>query len=87
MPALGGPLVTQSGLPFITATQERSFRAFDISNGKLLWQDRSPAGGHAGPMSYFSKRIGRQYLVIPANRHPQMLNGQADYLVPYALKK
>jgi quinoprotein glucose dehydrogenase len=87
VPALGGPLVTRSGLVFIAATQERTFRAFDLNSGQLLWQDRLPAGGHAGPMSYFSKRTGRQYVVIPASGHPQMLNGQADVLVAYALPK
>lgn len=85
VPALGGPLITRSGLVFIAATQERTFRAFDLHSGKLLWQDRLPAGGHAGPMSYFSARTGRQYVVTPASGHPQMLNGQADYLVAYAL--
>ena len=86
VPALGGPLITRSGLVFIGATQERTFRAFDLNSGKLLWQDRLPAGGHAAPMSYFSRRTGKQYIVIPASGHPQMLNGQADYLVAYALR-
>lgn len=87
VPALGGPLVTRSGLMFIAATQERTFRAFDMRNGNLLWQDRLPAGGHSGPMSYYSKRSGRQFIIIPASGHPQMKNGQSDYLMAYALPK
>jgi quinoprotein glucose dehydrogenase len=60
---------------FIAATQERTFRAFELTTGRLLWQDRLPAGGHAAPMTFCSKRSGRQFVVIPA----------ADYLLAYAL--
>lgn len=91
VPGLGGTLVTKSGLVFIGATQERSFRAFDVNTGKLLWHDRLPAGGHANPMSYFSEASSRQFVVIPASGHPQMnnqINGRgADYLIAYALPK
>ena len=80
-------MVTRSGLIFIAATQERTFRAFDLKTGKLLWQDRLPAGGHAAPMSYHSKRSGRQFILIPASGHFQMLNVMADYLLAYALPR
>jgi quinoprotein glucose dehydrogenase len=62
---------------FIAATQERTFRAFELTTGRLLWQDRLPAGGHAAPMTFYSKRSGRQFVVIPA----------ADYLLAYALPR
>ncbi|MDQ6701537.1 MAG: PQQ-binding-like beta-propeller repeat protein, partial [Acidobacteriota bacterium] len=40
----GGPVVTAGGLLFIGATtQDRKFRAFDKSTGKLLWQTTLPA--------------------------------------------
>jgi quinoprotein glucose dehydrogenase len=38
----GGPVVTASGLLFIAATKDGSFRAFDKTNGKLLWQTELP---------------------------------------------
>jgi quinoprotein glucose dehydrogenase len=87
VPAVGGPLVTRSGLLFIAATQERTFRAFELKTGRLLWQDRLPAGGHAAPMTFYSKRSGRQFVVIPASGHFLMKSGQADYLVAYALPR
>jgi quinoprotein glucose dehydrogenase len=87
VPNAGGALTTRSGLIFIAATQERTFRAFDLKTGKLLWEDRLPAGGHAAPMTYYSKRSGRQFVVIPASGHFQMRNGQADYLLAYALPR
>lgn len=87
VPAVGGPLVTGSGVIFIAATQERTFRAFELETGRLLWQDRLPAGGHAAPMTYYSKRSGRQLVVIPASGHFLMKSGQADYLVAYALPR
>jgi quinoprotein glucose dehydrogenase len=85
VPAVGGPLVTGSGLIFIAATQERSFRAFDLHTGKRLWESRLPAGGHAAPMTYFSRRTSRQYVLIPASGHFWMKSGSADYLLAYAL--
>jgi quinoprotein glucose dehydrogenase len=87
VPAVGGPLVTRSGLLFIAATQERTFRAFELKTGRLLWQDRLPAGGHSAPMTFYSKRSGRQFVVIPASGHFLMKSGQADYLVAYALPR
>ncbi|MCW1385026.1 membrane-bound PQQ-dependent dehydrogenase, glucose/quinate/shikimate family [Novosphingobium sp. KCTC 2891] len=86
-PALGGSLMTRSGLLFIAATQERMFRAFDSATGKLLWQDRLPAGGHANPMTYYSDRSGRQFVVIAASGHPQLASGSGDTLIAYALPK
>ena len=87
VPAIGGPLVTRSGLIFIGATQERSFRAFDLATGALLWETRIPAASHAVPMSYYSKRTRRQFIVIPGSGHFGMNNGQADWLLAYALPK
>ena len=87
VPALGGTLVTRSGLVFIAATQERTFRAYDINSGEILWHTRLPAGGHANPMTYVSNQSGRQFVVIPASGAMTLRNGKADYLLAYALPK
>ncbi|MFN8940575.1 MAG: PQQ-binding-like beta-propeller repeat protein, partial [Acidobacteriota bacterium] len=59
----GGPIVTSSGLVFIAATNfDNRIRAFDKSNGKLLWQAELPAAGNATPTVY--QWQGRQFLVI-----------------------
>jgi quinoprotein glucose dehydrogenase len=60
----GGPLVTASGLLFIGATAEETFRVFDKETGKILWQTKLPFGGNATPSTYTVK--GRQYVVISA---------------------
>ncbi|MFN8092954.1 MAG: PQQ-binding-like beta-propeller repeat protein [Vicinamibacteria bacterium] len=61
----GGPVVTASGLLFIGATNyDRKFRAFDASNGKLLWETTLPAAGNATPAVYSVG--GKQYVVIAA---------------------
>lgn len=86
-PALGGSLMTQTGLLFIAATQERAFRAFDSATGKLLWRTRLPVGGHSNPMTYYSDHSGRQFVVIAASGHPQLQSGSGDYLIAYALPK
>ncbi len=58
----GGPLSTAGGLIFIGGTLDEKFRAFDRTNGNLLWETDLPAGGYATPASYAVD--GKQYVVI-----------------------
>ncbi len=59
----GGAIVTQNGLLIIAATTyDNKIRAFDKSNGKLLWTAALPAAGNAQPSTYMID--GKQYLVI-----------------------
>lgn len=83
----GGSVTTKSGLLFIGATQERTFRAFDANSGKLLWRAPLPAGGHASPMSYISQKSGRQFVVIAAGGNAPLSSGTGDYVMAYALPK
>jgi quinoprotein glucose dehydrogenase len=58
----GGPVVTAGGLLFIAATKDEKIRAFDKSNGRLLWEAKLPASGFATPAVY--EIDGAEYLVI-----------------------
>jgi quinoprotein glucose dehydrogenase len=58
----GGPLVTASGLVFIAATPDSKLRAFDKSNGKIVWETTLPAPAFATPAMY--EFAGKQYLVV-----------------------
>lgn len=60
----GGPVVTASGLIFIGATADETFRAFDKDTGKVLWKTKLPFGGNATPSTYMVD--GRQFVVISA---------------------
>gem|GEM_PF-3596333 len=83
-PNLGGPIATASGLVFIAATMDNYIRAFDIENGKELWQGRLPAGGQATPMTYRTAS-GRQLLVIAAGGHTRLGTKRGDSIVAFAL--
>ncbi len=85
MPNFGGSVMTASGLTFIGATQDTTFRAFNTSTGKLLWQSRLPAGGQANPMTYISPRSGRQFVLIVAGGHMLARSPLGDAVVAYAL--
>ena len=87
VPNTGGSVTTKSGLIFIGATQERALRAFDVNTGKLVWRVALPAGGHASPMSYISKKSGRQFVVIAAGGNAPLSSGVGDYVMAYALPK
>ena len=60
----GGPISTAGGLLFIGATADEKFRAFDKTDGKVLWEVALPFGGFATPATYMID--GRQYVVIAA---------------------
>lgn len=58
----GGPLSTAGGVIFMGGTLDEKFRAFDRSNGNLLWETDLPAGGYATPATYAID--GKQYVII-----------------------
>lgn len=59
----GGPVATAGGVLFIAATSfDHKIRAFDSSNGDLLWQTTMSGAGRATPATYMVD--GRQYVVI-----------------------
>ncbi len=58
----GGPVVTASGLLFIAATKDGKFRAYDKTNGKLLFETTLPAAAFATPSTYMVN--GKQYIVM-----------------------
>jgi glucose dehydrogenase len=87
MPMFSGSMVTRSGLMFIGATQDRTFRAFDTTSGRLLWSTRLPGGAQANPMSYVSPKTGRQYVVVSAGGHVMLRSPMSDAVVAFALPK
>ncbi len=61
----GGPILTAGGVLFIGATNyDRKLRAFDMRDGRLLWEGSLPASGNATPSTYEVR--GRQFVVIAA---------------------
>jgi quinoprotein glucose dehydrogenase len=82
---LGGTVNTASGLSFIGATLDNYLRAFDTKTGRELWRGRLPAGGQATPMTYVSRKSGRQFVVIAAGGHMYMRTTPGDHVVAFAL--
>ena len=78
----GGPVATDGGLIFIGATKDEMFRAFDKTNGTVLWETKLPAGGYATPATY--EVDGRQYVVIAAGGG-KMGTKSGDTYVAFAL--
>ena len=58
----GGPIVTAGGLVFIGGTHDKKFRAYDKTNGELLWETTLPAVANATPSTYYAN--GKQYVAI-----------------------
>ena len=83
VPGLGGSISTAGNIMFVSATQDNYLRAYDTSNGDLLWQTRLPAGGQATPMTYAVN--GKQYIVQMAGGHSSFGTKMGDYLIAYTL--
>src|SRR4029077_8251476 len=68
-PMIGGILATAGGVVFAGESNGR-FRAYDASNGKVLWNFNAGAGVNAPPSSY---SIGnKQYVVVAAGGKVQV---------------
>lgn len=82
MPSLGGPIITAGGVAFLTSTSDYYIRAYDVTTGKVLWEDRLPAGGQSTPMTYEAN--ARQYVVTVDGGHGSFGTREGDYIVAYA---
>ena len=86
-PSLGGPIVTAGGLVFIAGTLiDPSLRAFDVETGKEIWKTQLPTSGGATPMTYQTRKGGKQFLVIAAGGHRGVTEEpQNDSIVAFTL--
>jgi len=84
VPGIGGPMLTAGGVAFYSGALDNYVRAYDLADGRVLWQDRLPAGGQATPMTYEGED-GRQYVVVVAGGHGSTGTKPGDAIRAYAL--
>lgn len=84
VPSLGGTFTTASGVAFLSGTLDQYLRAYDVKNGKQLWEARLPAGGQTTPMTYTGKD-GKQYVLVVAGGHGSLGTKQGDYVLAFKL--
>ena len=75
-----GPIVTAGGLIFISGTNDRKLRAFNKTNGKLLWQTLLPGVANATACTY--QVNGKQYVAISVGGSKENPSG---FVMAYAL--
>lgn len=61
----GAPMVTKTGLIFISGTPDKLIRAFSAIDGKEIWSHKLPFVGTSAPISFAQN--GRQYIAIAAS--------------------
>ena len=76
-------VVTAGGLVFIAATPDEKIRAFDKTNGRILWEAKLEAGGYATPSTY--RVNGKQYVVIAAGGGGQLATKPGDAFIAFNL--
>ena len=85
-PSLGGACVTENGLVFIAATEDCHLRAFDATDGRVLWEFALPAGGQATPMIIRSPKTGREYVVQCAGGHSGLRTPSGDSVIAFSVR-
>ncbi|TDB27125.1 membrane-bound PQQ-dependent dehydrogenase, glucose/quinate/shikimate family [Stenotrophomonas sp. ATCM1_4] len=86
VPGIGGPMLTATGVAFLSAATDDNFRAYDLATGKVLWNVRIPAGGQATPMTYLDSQ-GEQVVLLVAGGHGSTGTKAGDYVLAYKLRK
>ena len=84
-PNVGGAIATSSGLVFIAATNDATFRAFDTASGRVLFEAPLPASGHATPLTYRAPKSGRQVVVVAAGGGGRFSQTVSDTIVAFGL--
>jgi len=79
----GGPSITASGIIFCAGAADLKIRAFDATNGAVLWEHDLPYGGYAPPTIY--EASGKQYIVIPATGGGKLGTETGDAYVAFSL--
>jgi quinoprotein glucose dehydrogenase len=83
IPGIGSGVVTAGGLFVIAGTADRTIRAFDTTNGKMLWSYRMPVDGQSGVSTY--EIDSRQYFVTTAGGHHHQGRESGDYILAFTL--
>jgi PQQ-dependent dehydrogenase (methanol/ethanol family) len=81
-PMIGGILATASGLVF-TGESNGWFKAYDATNGKILWQFQAGAGVNAPPSSYSVG--GKQYIVVGAGGNVQVNSKRGNSIIAFTI--
>lgn len=82
-PSDGGPLTTAGGVTIIGATLDRFMRGFDTATGRMLWEERLPAGAQAAPISYVAN--GKQYVVAVVGGHQRLPTKLGDSVIAWTV--
>ena len=82
-PMIGGILATAGGLVF-TGEGNGSFKAYNSTNGKVLWQFQAGAGVNAPPSSYSVG--GKQYIVVGAGGNTQIDYPRGDAIIAFTVE-
>ena len=78
-------MMTDAGLVFSGISNEHAIRAFDLKTGEELWKADLPTAANALPLTYQTRRTGRQFLVVAAGGHWGGGSPPGDYIIAFAL--
>ena len=82
----GGVMTTASNIFFASGTRDAYARAYNVLDGKKIWEVKMPAAGSAPPMSYFYN--GCQYIIFTATGNKFFGYDQhSDSLLAYKLRE
>jgi alcohol dehydrogenase (cytochrome c) len=74
-------LATAGGVLFAGGTNDRYFRAFDASNGKILWEFRTGSGVQGVPVSFAID--GKQYVAVQSGVDAAKMQARLNLIRPH----
>jgi quinoprotein glucose dehydrogenase len=83
LPNLGGPASTRTGVVFIGASTDKHIRAFETTQGRVVWTGDLPTGARATPLVFTDR--GRQMVAIAAGGFDNPLSTLDTKLIVFAL--
>jgi quinoprotein glucose dehydrogenase len=84
-PTIGGPMTTASGLTFVGGSQDSLVRAYDTRTGRMLWSADLPYMSQTFPMSFYSRKSGRQFIAISVGEGTVVNGVRKAAIVAFAL--
>ena len=80
----GSPIITRGGVIFLSGTEDKKIRAYNIKDGKEIWSDILPFVSY-GRLS-FAKFQGQHYLLVLCTGGDKFENSKdGDSLIAYKL--
>jgi hypothetical protein len=77
-------IVTKGGVAFLSGTLDYCVRGYDVTDWRQALGDPLPAAGQATPMTYWTDKSQRQFVLVVAGGHGSIGTKAGDAIIAHA---